>query len=145
MATPYADIINAFLLKVKAYNLMELLIEDREEIIMAYMTASCAKFYNKCKHDLRKKDELGEGFEDDLTIDEVDILAELMVVEWLSPQIYSDELLESRLNTKDFTEYSPAKLIEQIRFVYNESRKRVKYLIIQYTYDHGNIRNLDDE
>lgn len=145
MATPYADIINAFLLKVKAYNLMELLIEDKEEIIMAYMTASCAKFYKKCKHDLRKKDELGEGFEDDLSIDEVDILAELMVVEWLSPQIYSDELLESRLNTKDFTEYSPAKLIEQIRFVYNESRKRVKYLVIQYTYDHGNIRNLDDE
>lgn len=68
-----------------------------------------------------------------------------MIVEWLSPQIYNDELLESRLNTKDFTEYSPAKLIEQINIVYKESKKRVKYMIIQYTYEHGNIRNLDEE
>lgn len=122
---------------------MALLEDDREEIVLAYLKAARAKFYKKCKSDLLTITE--DGFETELSIDEVDILSELMIVEWLTPQIYDDELLESRLNTKDFTEYSPAKLIEQIHAVYRESQKKAKYMIIQYTYDHGNVRNLDDE
>lgn len=145
MATPYANIYNSFLMKVTGYKLLELLPEEREEIIAYYLNAARAKFYKKCKHDLMDIDEDNQIFNTDLTIDEVDILSEIMIIEWLSPQIYSDELLESRLNTKDFTEFSPAKLIEQIRSVYNESKKRVKYLIVQYTYDHGNVRDLDEE
>lgn len=145
MATPYAKIYNSFLMKVTGYKLLELFPEEREEIIAYYLNAARAKFYKKCKHDLMDIDEENQVFNIDLTIDEVDILSEIMIVEWLSPQIYSDELLESRLNTKDFTEFSPAKLIEQIRSVYNESKKRVKYLIVQYTYDHGNVRDLDEE
>ena len=143
MATPFSDVINTFILKVKAYKLMALLGDDREEIVLAYLNGARAKFYKKCKSDLLTLNE--EGFEADLVLDEVDILAELMIVEWLTPQIYDDELLESRLNTKDFTEYSPAKLIEQIHAVYKESKKRAKYMINQYTYDHGNVRNLDDD
>lgn len=139
MATPYAAVINAFISKVKAYKIMALLREDREEIVLGYLNAACSKFYRQCSHDLKLRNEEEKCFEEDLTIDEIDILAELMVVEWLTPQIYDDELLESRLNTKDFTEYSPGNLIEQIRSVYNESRKKSRYRVIGYTYDDGDI------
>lgn len=145
MATPYSDVINSFIMKVEGYKLMALLPEDRVDIVMFYMNSAIAKFYKKCKHDLLDVDTEKKIFNETLTIDEIDVLSEIMIVEWLSPQIYSDELLESRLNTKDFTEYSPAKLIEQINTVYKESVKRVKYMIIQYTYDHGNVRDLDEE
>lgn len=145
MATPYSDIINSFIMKIEGYKLLTLLPDDREEIIMFYLNSARSKFYKKCKHDLTNIDTGNKSFLDTLTIDEIDILSEIMIVEWLSPQIYNDELLENRLNTKDFTEYSPAKLIEQINNVYKESQKRVKYMIVQYTYEHGNIRNLDEE
>ena len=145
MATPYSDVINSFIMKIEGYKLLTLLPEDREEVIMFYLNSARSKFYKKCKHDLLDVDTENKLFLDTLTIDEIDILSEIMIVEWLSPQIYSDELLESRLNTKDFTEYSPAKLIEQINIVYKESKKRVKYMIIQYTYEHGNVRDLDEE
>lgn len=145
MATPYSDVINSFIMKVEGYKLMALLPEDRVDIIMFYMNSAIAKFYKKCKHDLLNVDTEEKMFNETLSIDDIDVLSEIMIVEWLSPQIYSDELLESRLNTKDFTEYSPAKLIEQINAVYKESKKRVKYMIIQYTYDNGNVRDLDEE
>ena len=117
MATPYSDVINSFIMKIEGYKLLTLLPEDREEVIMFYLNSARSKFYKKCKHDLLDVDTENKLFLDTLTIDEIDILSEIMIVEWLSPQIYSDELLESRLNTKDFTEYSPAKLIEQINIV----------------------------
>ena len=145
MATPYSDVINSFIMKVEGYKLMALLPEDRVDIIMFYMNSAIAKFYKKCKHDLLNVDTENNMFNETLSIDDIDVLSEIMIVEWLSPQIYNDELLESRLNTKDFTEYSPAKLIEQINAVYKESKKRVKYMIIQYTYDNGNVRDLDEE
>ena len=79
------------------------------------------------------------SFIETLDEDEIDILAELMIAEWLKPMMYDDELLESRLNTKDFTEYSPAKLIEQIRMVYSMNRKESKALINNYTFTHGDV------
>lgn len=144
MATPCSEIINAFILKVKAYKLMSIFDdEEREEIVMAFLKSAISKFYLKCHKPLNINEDM--NFDVELSIDEVDILAELMVVEWLTPQMYDDELLESRLNTKDFTEFSPAKLIEQIHNVYNSSKKRAKYMMIEYTYNHGNVRDLDDE
>lgn len=145
MATPYSDIINSFIMKIEGYKLLTLFPENREDIIMFYLNSAKSKFYKKCKHNLLDVDTENNTFLDTLTIDEIDILSEIMIVEWLSPQIYNDELLESRLNTKEFTEYSPAKLIEQINIVYKESKKRVKYMIVQYTYEYGNIRNLNEE
>ena len=119
-----------------------LLPEDREEILSKYLRAACRKISNKFKKyvDLTRDDNLQE-FEASIDEDVIDILAEVMVYEWLKPQMYSNELLESRLNTKDFTEFSPAKIIENIkntnyiyhnflieRTLYHVKHKKIKYL-----------------
>lgn len=146
MATPYSDIINVFLRKIKGYELNALYIDTKEELVLGYLDSARSKFYKKCKHDLTLVDNQNLEFTEDLNIDEIDILAELMITEWLFSQIYSDELLESRMNTKDFTEYSPAKLIEQIRNVFKESKHNSKQLITDYTYNNNDITavNKDD-
>ena len=82
-------------------------------------------------------------FNTTLELDEIDILSEFMVSCWLQPQIHSDELLESRLNTKDFSEYSPAKLIEQIKSVYYTSSKNAVILMKNYTYSHGDVGDVN--
>ena len=110
-----------------------LLPEDREEILSKYLRAACRKISNKFKKyvDLTRDDNLQE-FEASIDEDVIDILAEVMVYEWLKPQMYSNELLESRLNTKDFTEFSPAKLIENIRLVYNMATDAANAAINNY-------------
>lgn len=144
MATPYSDIYQAFIFKVKAYDLMMLLDEDREEILNVYMNAVCRHISKKVKNyvDLSSRDDALKEFSDDIDEDMIDIIAGCMITEWLKPQMYSDELLESRLNTKDFTEYSSAKLIEQIRNVYEMSIKESLVAINNYTFSHGDIPEL---
>lgn len=144
MATPYSDIYRAFIFKVKAYDLMMLLDEDREEILSVYLNAVCRHISKKVQNyaDLSARDDVSCEFSDDIDDELIDIIAECMITEWLKPQIYSDELLESRLNTKDFTEYSPAKLIEQIRNVYEMSKKESLAAINNYTFSHGDIPEL---
>ena len=75
--------------------------------------------------------------------DMIDIISECMITEWLKPKIYSDELLESRLNTKDFTEFSPAKLIEHTRYVYEMSENNSRAMVNNYTFSHDDVAELN--
>ena len=145
MATPYSDIYEAFIFKVKGYDLLMLLDSDREEMLHIYLTAAVRKAAKKVKRyaDLADRDDQYAEFNSDIDDDLIDILAECMISEWLKPQLYSDELLESRLNTKDFTEYSPAKLIEHIRYVYELSTKASLVAINNYTFSHDDISELN--
>ena len=145
MATSYSEIFNAFMYKIEGYKLIPLVTEDRERIINIYLTAACRKAYKKCRQyvDLNDRDDKMQEFHIDLEDDMIDILAECMITEWLKPKLYSDELIESRLNTKDFTEFSPAKLIEQVRAVYDMSELASKVAINNYTFSHGDIAELN--
>ena len=145
MATSYSDVYEAFIFKIEGYKLLMLLNEDRERIIDKYMTAVCRKIQKKCAKyvDLADRDDLLQQFNKDIDEDIIDIIAECMITEWLKPKIYSDELLQSRLNTKDFTEFSPAKLIEHTRYVYEMSQKESKAMVNNYTFSHGDIAELN--
>ncbi|HNY44465.1 MAG TPA: hypothetical protein PKH15_07225 [Bacteroidales bacterium] len=79
-------------------------------------------------------DLVNKRFNVDLTEREIDIITDFMVISWLKPIILSDELLESRLNTKDFYEYSPANLILQIRSTFNEVEINAKKSMKNYGY-----------
>lgn len=143
MATPYSDVFEAFIFKIEGYKLLMLLPEDREELMTKYLTAACRQMQSKVKKyvDLTR-DDLLQSFEEELDGDIIDILAEVMVYEWLKPQMYSNELLESRLNTKDFTEFSPAKLIENIRYVYEMATHAANTAVNNYTFRHGDVADL---
>lgn len=142
MATSFDEIYKKFLFKVKAYELQMLLPEQKEEILQIYLEASITQFYRRCKVNLEDIDLELLQFNETLSLEEKNILAEYMVVEWLRPQLLSDELLESRLNTKDFTEYSTSKLIEQIRAVYDTSQRKARQLLVNYTYNCMDIEGL---
>lgn len=145
MATSYSDIYDTFLYKIEGYKLMMLLTEDREQIMNKYLNAACRKAYKRCKRyvDLMDKDDEAQEFNIDLEEDMIDILADYMVSEWLKPKLYSEELLESRLNTRDFTEFSPAKMIEQIRYTVGECELAAKVAVNNYTFSHGDIAELN--
>lgn len=145
MATSYSEIYDAFIFKVKAYELLMLLENEREDILETYLIAACRKAARKVRKyvDLLDMDKETKEFNDDIDADLIDIIAECMITEWLKPQMYSDELLESRLNTKDFTEYSPAKLIEHIRYVYQMSEKASLVAINNFTFSHDDVAEIN--
>jgi hypothetical protein len=124
---------------------MPLLSEDRERIMNIYLTAACRKAYRRCLKyvDLLDRDDEYQSFNIDLDDDLIDILAEYMVSEWLKPKLYSDELLESRLNTKDFTEFSGAKMVEQLRLLCSEAEQAANVGINNYSFSHGDIAEVN--
>lgn len=139
LATPYSDVVNDFLSKVTDYDLPDMLLEDREEIVLGYMKRSCAKFSRLCLIDLLDIDEESEQFNQTLDEEVIDIITEGMIVEWLKPKLYTLENLRNVLNTKDFNMYSPANLLSQIRETYNESKSEFKSLMKNYSHYYGNV------
>ena len=80
---------------------------------------------------------------EDEDLDEIaDIIAEGMVLQWLKPQINRQEILENRLNTADFSTYSPAELLYRMTSFYDQTRKEFLQHIREYSYNHGKLESL---
>lgn len=147
MSVPYDIFVGAFLEKITEYELGFLATDDRDEIVHGYMKRSIAGFKKNCKYNLvsSRVDELGE-FNVDIPSDDldeiVDIISEGMVVQWLKPYVYKQELLENTINTRDFTTYSPAELLMRIGNAYEKAQKDYTQMIREYSYNNGDLSDL---
>ena len=65
-----------------------------------------------------------------------------MLVQWLKPFVYKQELLENVLNTKDFTTYSPAELLMRVGNAYSKAQKDYTQKIREYSFNHGDLTDL---
>lgn len=139
MSTPFSDIYNKFLFKVSTYKLIDIPKDNREYILRNYLDSACAEYETELKVDVNDIDEANQCFNQTFNRIEIDLLAEAMVVQWLSPIIHDDELLQNRLNTRDFTEYSTANLTEQIHSVYDCARKNIRLRINEYTFKYSDL------
>lgn len=149
MSVPYELFTNAFLSKITEFDLLELDDDVRTEIIDGYMyiAMSNSNFKKVCKYDFSaNKNEEERVFNvsvPDELIDEIaDIVSEGMVVQWLKPYVYKQELLENAINTKDFTTYSPAELLNRIKDTYTKAQKDYLNMIREYSYNHGDLTDL---
>jgi len=112
--TLYSEIYDLYSGMVTDYEFLLLDVADQDEILEGWLLNAVGNF-EKCKTDLSDRDSTLKKFNQTLTDKEKTILARLMVAEWLSPKLYNLELLRSMLNSKDFTTYSPANLLKEIR------------------------------
>lgn len=88
MATPYSKIYDRALAKITDYDLALLPDEDLHLMLKGWLTSSISKF-RKCKSDLSDRDDELEIFNSDLVDEEIEILAIMVTIEWLQPQITS--------------------------------------------------------
>ena len=147
MSVSYDVFAGAFLSKITEFELLQLCEEDSTELVDGYMKRAISEFRKNCKYDL-----VGTGDDDlrefaveisDRDIDElVDIISEGMVVQWLKPYIYRQELLENTINTRDFQTYSPAELLMRVGNAYKQARKDYTQMIREYSYNHGDLSDL---
>lgn len=132
MATPYSEIYSSFLVRVTDYDLLEIEYREREKFLHILMGKACSKFNDICLLDLSQRDEELKQFNDTLPDDVIDIISTGMIVEWLKPHLYHNENLRNMLNTKDYSTFSPANLLAQIKEAYADARKEFNSMMVQY-------------
>lgn len=147
MSIPYDTFIGAFLGKITEYELNALPEVARDETVYGYMRRAISGFKKNCKYDLTTtRNETDKVFNVDIPdedIDDiVDIVSEGMVVQWLKPYVYKQELLENAINTRDFTTYSPAELLMRVGNAYDKAQKDYLQMIREYSYNHGDLSDL---
>lgn len=146
MSITYDMLAEAFLSKVTEFEFLRLPTESREAIIDGYMKRAVSSFKKICTYDLAACDDVLREYTDDFDdedVDEiVDIISEGMLVQWMKPYVYKQELLENQLNTNDFTTYSPAELLLRVGAAYAKVQKDYIQMIREYSYNHGDLTGL---
>lgn len=146
MTITYDDVIGVFLSKITEFELLGLVEEDRNYLLDGFLTRAAVSFSKVCDYDLSLKDdeerEFTVEFEESDKDEICDILSEGMLVQWLKPYVYKQELLENVLNTNDFTTYSPAELLLRVGNAYQKAQKDYTQMIREYSFNHGDLTEL---
>lgn len=108
--TPFSDVYASFLSKITDDMYMELTEEDTYKLLKELLLSAIVKFEFPRQHlDYQEKEykEQGQtktelGFINLLTIEEINILATYMIVEWLGQQLASVENVRMKYSGSDF-------------------------------------------
>lgn len=136
MATPYSKIYDRALAKLTDYDLAYMSDADLRFMLRGWLNSSIPKF-RKCASDLSKRDDELETFNVDLVDDEIEILALLIVCEWLEPQINSVTLTHQMFGGKEEKYYSQSSHLAELKALRNETRTEARKLMRDYTYAHN--------
>ena len=132
MSVPYDVFTDAFLSKITEYDFVNMRDFERNSLIDGYLSTTGDDIIREFDVDIPDED-----------LDEIaDIVSEGMLVQWMKPYTYKQESLESVLNTKDFTTYSPAELLMRIGNAYAAARKDFTNMMREYSYNHGDLTDL---
>lgn len=147
MSVSYDVFVSDFLNKISEFEFVDMFPSTRDQIVTSYMKHAISAFKKNCKYDLfTTQNDDDREFSVDIApedIDEiVDIVSEGMVVQWLKPYLYQQELLQNILNTRDYTMYSPAELLLRVGNAYKQAQKDYTQMIREYSYNHGDLTDL---
>jgi hypothetical protein len=142
MATLYSDIYNKFLTDIKDDSLLDFTVEERMEILDGLLKKSISRF-KACQTDLLDRTEripatentpAVEGqFNQDLTEEEMNILATIMRKYWLNDKIYNLELLQQKMTSKDWKLTSQAGHLLRLIALNQELDKEISRIIVDYS------------
>ena len=133
MATSYEEIYNLAANKITDPEIAILLPEDIEELFHGYLISAIPKF-RKCKNDLSDRDDELRQFNVDLLDVEKEILAILVVREWLQPQLYSALLTKQVFSDKEQKYYSQSSHLSELRALDETLKIDAQKLSRDYTY-----------
>ena len=108
------------------------------------LQAAIDDFVDICTQDLTDYDEELEEFNITLTRTEQSILALSMIVHWLEPYVYNSDALKNAMSTKDFSMFSPAKLLEQMKGLLEQSQKKLKAEMNLYSFKVNSVSALTE-
>lgn len=133
LLTSYEDIYGRFAQKITDFKMLEMNDEDVRDMMNGWMKSAIAKF-RRCQHDLSDRDDDLEEFSFDLLDIELEILAELMVGEWLAPQLNSVLYTSQFFGGKEEKFYAQANQLDKLLALQRRSEIRAQKLMRDYGY-----------
>ena len=140
MATPYEKVYSRFLNKCTDFNLADLDDHTFDEMMNSWLNSAVIRV-RKCEHDLSKRDDDAQEFEEDLSDLEVDLLACGMVDSWLTPILNSTELTLQFIGGKEEKVYSQANHIAELRAMKEQNLLEMNRLHNYHTYTNNSYFN----
>ena len=136
MATTYDAIYKLAANKITDPEIAILSDDDLEELFHDYLMSATSQF-RKCKSNLSDRDDELRQFNTDLLDIEKEILAILVVRQWLQPQLYSALLTKQVFSDKEQKYYSQAQHISELRALDETLKLEAQKLSRDYSYDNG--------
>jgi hypothetical protein len=133
MATPYEKVYNRFLNRITDFNLAEVDDYSFDEMMNGWLNSAVIRV-RKCQHDLSKRDDELQEFEEDLSDLEIELLALGMVDAWVSPMLNSTELTLQFVGGKEEKYYSQSQMLAELRNLKKENSLEMNRLHNYYTY-----------
>ena len=132
MGTPFTDLYDSVLSKIRDYDFFNMEQEQVYEVLSDYLRPAIAAFRG-FKQDISQRTET--GFECTLTDTEVEILANYMTIAYLDSNYIRVPLaLKQTLSSKDFNAFSPANHLDKMVDMREKYRKDNETLLVRYSY-----------
>ena len=133
MATPYEKIYNRFSQKISDFNLVEVDDHSLDEMLQGWLDSSIVRI-RKCQHDLSKRNDELQEFEEDLSDLEIELLALGMVDAWVTPMLNSTELTLQFIGDKEEKYYSQSQQLAELRNLKRENSIEMNSINNYHTY-----------
>ena len=114
MTTSYEKIYERFLSKFRSYEIPAMTEDEVREYMHDYLISAVANFH-VCRKDLNDRDDLLQRFNCELTDDEIEIISNYMVYEYVdATYVRVPTLLKVNLSSTDFNAFSPANMLSKL-------------------------------
>lgn len=141
MATPFESIIDKALVSLRDYKLDDLMVTDSdtfEQVMVGYVIKATPKFIG-C---LKELDYTNNQFNADLTMKEIDILADLVILTWWESH-YNDVLVyQEALRDADFNKYATGQNMKERQNTIDSLREKVRQDMTDYQMMGSNLSML---
>ncbi|KAA9007384.1 hypothetical protein F4V43_02535 [Paenibacillus spiritus] len=134
MPTPYSKIYERFQQKIQDYTIDEIYVgskDNYENYLFGFLKSALVKFYH-CRKNLITRDETQREFSEDLTELEQEILAQLMLIEWMEKEV--NNILEMRmaLSSSDFKKYAESQNMKEKSSIRDKMIESADSMKMQY-------------
>ena len=132
MATPYDVVYNRFLNKCSDFNLADLDDYTLNEMMKDWLDSAIIR--TRTSSDLSARDDEAEEFENDLSEQDIELLAMGMIIAWLDQRIQSTEYTNLFVAGKEEKFYSPSSQLTELRNLRADVLREMQQLHCYNTY-----------
>lgn len=134
MTTPYEKIYENLLPKFRSYEIPFMSPDEVKEYLHDFLIPAIPKFH-VCKKDLTDRDEILERFNVKLSDEEIEILSNYVLLEYLdSEYVRTPTLLKLALPSSDFKAFSPANMLEKLMNMHKQYLSENETLVMRYAW-----------
>lgn len=139
MATPYEKVYGRFLNKCTDFNIADLDDHTLNEMMKDWLDSAIIR--TRTSSDLFVRDDEVEEFENDLSDQDVELLAMGMVLAWLDQRIQSTEYTNLFIGGKEQKFYSPSSQLAELRNLRADILREMQQIHCYSTYTNSSYFN----